>query len=262
MTEVLTKTIWDQRRFLLGWAIGLGGAALLYTASYAMFDVSTLDDLTAYMDEELIAAFGWENFSSPSGYLGSTVYGLVVPALAMVFAIGVGARFIAGDEEDGILELTATHPVSRTSLVLQKAGALTLEMLLMSVVVLVVVAVLLGPVGIEVSLGSVAAASVMLFLLGTTMGSFALAVGGFVGRRGVVIGVASALAVFAFFADNIVQQVEGLEWIENLSFFHFYGGAQVLDEGLVVGDVLVLLVSTLVFIGLAVVGFRRRDIGV
>lgn len=262
MIEVLTKTLWDQRRFVVGWAVGLGSAALLYTASYAMFDVSTLDNLTEYMDAALIEAFGWEDFASPSGYLGSTVFGLVVPVLTMIFAIGAGARFIAGDEEDGILELTVTHPVSRTSLVLQKAGALALECLLMAAVVFAVVSVMLGPIGLDVSVGNVGLACVQLFLLALAMGTFALAVGSVVGRRGLVIGIAAALAAFAFFADNIVQQVEGLGWIKNLSFFHFYGGAQVLDEGLVVGDVLVLLVSTLVFIGLAVVGFRRRDIGV
>lgn len=262
MTEVLTKTLWDQRRFLLGWAIGLGSAALLYTASYAMFDVSTLGDLTEYMDPDLIEAFGWGNFASPSGYLGSTVFGLIVPVLAMVFAIGAGARFIAGDEEDGILELTATHPVSRVSLMLQKAGALALECLLMAVVVFVVVATMLGPVGLEVSLGSVAAACLQVFLLALVMGSFALALGGFVGRRGLVLGVAAALTVFAFFADTIVQQVDGLEWVENLSFFHFYGGAAVLDEGLVIGNSIVLAASTLVFIALGIVGFNRRDIGV
>ena len=262
MTEILTKTIWDQRRFLVGWSIGLGAAALMYTASYAMFDVSTLGDLTDYMDPELIEAFGWGNFASPSGYLGSTVFGLVVPILAMVFAIGVGARFVAGDEEDGILELIATHPVSRTSLILQKAGALALECLLMAVVVFLVVASMLGPVGLDVSVAAVAAACLQVFLLALAMGSFALALGCFIGRRGLVIGVAAGLAVFAFFADTIVQQVDGLEWIENLSFFHFYGGAPVLDEGLVLGNSLVLAVASIAFIALGVVAFRRRDIGV
>jgi len=262
MTEVLTKTIWDQRRFILGWAIGLGAAALMYTASYAMFDVSTLDNLTEYMDVALIEAFGWEDFASPSGYLGSTVFGLVVPVLAMIFAIGAGARFIAGDEEDGILELTVTHPLSRTSLVLQKAGALALECLVMAVVVFGVVGAMLGPIGLDVSIGNVALACLQLFLLALTLGTFALAVGAIVGRRGLVIGIAAAMAAFAFFADNIVQQVEGLGWIKNLSFFHFYGAPGVLSDGLIVGDTVILIVSSLVFVAVAVFMFGRRDVGV
>lgn len=262
MTEVLTKTLWDQRRFLLGWAAGLGAAALMYTASYAMFDVSTLDNLTEYMDVALIEAFGWEDFASPSGYLGSTVFGLVVPVLAMIFAIGAGARFIAGDEEDGILELTVTYPISRTSFVLQRAGALALECLLLATVVFIVVSVMLGPIGLEVSVGNVALACVQLFLLALVMGTFALAVGSVMGRRGMVIGIAAALAAFAFFADNIVQQVEGLEWIKNLSFFHFYGGPSVLSEGLVVGDTIILVASSIVFVAVAAFMFDRRDIGV
>ena len=98
-TDILTKTLWDQRRFLMGWAVGLGSASLVYTGSYAMFDISTLGDLSDSLDPALIEAFGWEDFTSPSGYLGSTVYGLVVPVLMMVFAIAVGARVLAGDEE-------------------------------------------------------------------------------------------------------------------------------------------------------------------
>lgn len=262
MTEVLTKTLWDQRRFVLGWAVGLGAAALVYTASYAMFDVSTLDNLTEFMDEALIEAFGWEDFASPAGYLGSTVFGLVVPVLVMIFAIGAGARFIAGDEEDGILELTVTHPVSRTSLVLQKAGALALECLAMAAVVFVVVGVMLGPIGLDVSVGNVALACLQLFLLALALGTFTLAAGAVVGRRGLVIGIAAGLAAFAFFADNIVQQVEGLEWIKNLSFFHFYGGASVLSDGLLVGDTVILILSSVVFVAVAATMFDRRDVGI
>lgn len=260
--EITTKTLWDQRRYLLGWALGLGAAALVYTGSYAVFDVSTLTGIADSIPPDLAEAFGWTDFTSASGYLGSTVFGLVVPVLTMIFAIGAGARFLAGDEEDGVLELTAAHPVSRSSLVLQKAAALTIECLLMGVVVFVVVAGLLGPTGIDVPVSSVAAATLQLVLLGLVMGATALAVGGFVGRRGVVLGVAAAVAVFAFFADTIVRQVDGLAWIEDLSFFHYYGGSTVLDEGLVVGDSLVLAGSIAVLVALAVVGFRRRDIGV
>lgn len=260
--QILTKSLWDTRRSFLGWAIGLAGAAGIYTSSYALIEPMSYEEVIRSFPPELLEAMGWDDIATPAGYLGSTVFGLVVPILMVIFAIAVGTRFLAGDEDAGTLELTLAHPVSRTSLVLQRAGAALTAGLGAAAVVGLTVIALAAPIGLEVPASRIVAASVSLGLLAVAFAMLALALGAWIGRRGIVLGVCSAVAVFAYFADTVLTTVDGFEWIDRTSLFSYYGGQQVLESGLSAGNLAVLVVVSGVLLVAAVIGFHRRDVGV
>lgn len=259
--EIATKALWDQRRGLLGWGIGLAIATAIYTSFYAVTDPTTYADMLDTFPQSILDAFGWTDFASPSGYLGATVYGLVIPILVAIFAIALGTRMVAGDEESGTLELIVTYPVSRVSIILGRAVAVVAACFGAAVIVFTIAALLSSPVGLTIPTGYIVAASYQLGLFGSAFGLLAMAVGGFVGRRGVVLGTCSAIAVLSYFGNTLVPQVKGLAWLENLSLFHYYGGRIALKEGLAVGGSMVLIVLGLGFTAAAAFGFNRRDIG-
>lgn len=259
--DILTKSLWDTRRSFLGWAIGLAGAAGVYTSSYALIEPASYEEVIDAFPPEILEAMGWDDIATPTGYLGSTVFGLVVPILTVIFAIAVGTRFLAGDEEAGTMELTLTHPVSRASLVLQRAGAALLAGLGAGVVVSVAVIGLAGPVGLDVPASRIIAASFSLGLLAVAFAMLAIALGAWIGRRGVVLGVCSTVAVFAYFASTVLTTVDGFEWLDKTSLFYYYGGQAILDEGLSIGNLTVLVVVSVVLLVAAVTGFQRRDVG-
>jgi ABC-2 type transport system permease protein len=260
--DVLTKSLWDTRRSFLGWAIGLAGAAGVYTSSYALIEPTSYEAVIDAFPPEILDAMGWDDIATPTGYLGSTVFGLVVPILTVIFAIAVGARFLAGDEEAGTMELTLTHPVSRASLVLQRAGAALLSGLGAGVVVGLAVMGLAGPVGLDVPASRIIAASLSLGLLAVAFAMLAIALGAWIGRRGVVLGVCSTVAVFAYFASTVLTTVDGFEWLDKTSLFYYYGGQEILETGLSVANLVVLILVSIVLLVAAVIGFQRRDVGV
>lgn len=259
--EIAIKTLWDSRRSFLGWAIGLAGAAGIYTSSYALIEPTAYQDVIEGFPPELLEAFGWEDIASPAGYLGATVFGLVVPILTVIFAIAVGTRSIAGDEEAGTLELTLTHPVSRQSLVLQRAASAVAAALCAGVVVGIAVLALASPVGLDVPASSIIAASFSLGLLAVAFALLALAVGAWIGRRGIVLGICSAIAVLSYFASTLLPTLQGFGWVDKTSLFFYYGGQTTLEDGLSVGNVVVLVAVSIALLLLAVVGFERRDVG-
>lgn len=260
--HILSKSLWDARRSFLGWAIGLAGAAGIYTSSYALIEPMSYEEVIESFPQELLEAMGWDEIATPTGYLGSTVFGLVVPILTVIFAIAVGTRFLAGDEEAGTMELTLTHPVSRTSLVLERAGAALLAGLGAGTVVCVAVIALAGPVGLDVPASRIIAASFSLGLLAVAFAMLAIALGAWIGRRGIVLGICSAVAVYAYFASTVLTTVDGLEWLDKTSLFFYYGGQQILDTGLSIGNMVVLVVVSSILLIAAVLGFDRRDVGV
>ncbi len=260
--DITTKSLWDGRRSFLGWAIGLAGAAGIYTSSYALIEPTAYEDVIEGFPPELLDAFGWDDIASPAGYLGSTVFGLVVPILTVIFAIAVGTRFLAGDEEAGTLELTLTHPISRASLVLQRAVSAVIVDLGAGAVVALAVLTLTGPVGLDVPASRIIAASLSLGLLGVSFSMLAIALGAWIGRRGVVLGTCSAVAVYSYFAATVLPTVDGFEWLDKSSLFFFYGGQEILESGLAIGNVAVLVAVSAVLLVIAVIGFQRRDVGV
>jgi ABC-2 type transport system permease protein len=261
-STVVGKSLWDSRRGFTAWAIGLAGATAMYTSVYATIDPDSYSEaIEGSVSPELIEAFGWDDIGSPAGYLGSTVFGLIAPILLTVFAIGVGSRFLAGDEEAGTLELIATHPISRRSLLLQRAVAAGLAVLGGAAVVFATVATLSRPVGLDVPLGNVAAACVQLGLVAVVFAALPLAVGAVAGKRVVGIGVAAVVAVLAYFGDTVLPTIDGFGWVETLSLYHHYDGASALTEGIDPAGVAVLVVTAVALCVAALLAFDRRDIG-
>lgn len=260
LRDVWTKTLWDQRRALLGWSIGFVAVAMMYAGFFQFAATPEYQELIESMPAGLVEGFGWDDISSPAGYLGSTVYGLLGSALIAVMTIGMGAKAIAGSEEDGSLEVLITMPVTRTKVVIDRTVALLLAALGGGVAVFIGVLAVREPADIDISIGLLAAASLGLALLGLLFGAFTIMVGAFVGKRGLVIGVGAAFAVLGFLVNALAPQVEQIAWLENLSPFHWYDATGTLGDGLDWGLSLLMVAVAVTFVAIAVLAFNRRDV--
>lgn len=262
LSDVWTKTLWDKRRALLGWAIGFFAVALIYGAFFPVAATPEYEEILDSLPPAMVEAFGWDEIASAHGYLGSTVYGLLGPALAIIMGIAFGAYAIAGDEESGGMELLIAHPVSRSSVVLQRSFSLLLMMLGAGAVVFLAILLLRGPIELDIPVANIAAASLNLALLGTLFGAVTLLAGAVRGRRGLAVGVATVVAVAAFLANGLAPQVEGLSWLQELSPFHWFDGTGSLRDGIDPLNTFFLAATALVLTLAAAAAFNRRDVAV
>jgi len=114
--------------------------------------------------------------------------------------------------------------------------------------------------GLPVPADKLAAACVMLVLLGLAFGSIALAISAATGNRGAAIGVAVGLMVVSYLIDGLANIIEGLNSIRWISPFKYYMGGDPLRNGLSIPDAGVLGAVAVVFLVLAVIAFERRDL--
>lgn len=262
LRDIWTKTLWDQRRSLLGWAIGFAAVSLVYGGFYPFAATPEYAELIESMPPALAEAMGWGDISTPHGYLGATVFGILGPVLAVIMAIGLGTRAIAGSEEDGSLEMLIAHPVTRTRVVVQKAVALALATLMAGVIVLVAILAIRGPIDLDIPFAHIAAATLDLALMGLLFGSLAILVGGITGRRGLAISVTAAVVVIAYLANGLAPQVDALAWMQNVSPFHWADGTSTLRDGIDPLNTLLLGGVAAVLVAGAAFAFNRRDVGV
>jgi ABC-2 type transport system permease protein len=257
---VARAVLQGQRRTLLLWGIAVAAVCSLYTSFYpSMGGGAEMEALIDSMPAGLVEALGYDQIGTAAGYLQSTVYGLLGPILLLVFAIGTGARLVAGQEEDGTLELELTAPVTRRQVFTERLGALWLDLVLLVGVVTVATVLLVVALDMDASLTNVLAGSVGLLLLVVAFGTIAFAVGTATGRRGVALGTAAGLAVVAYMLDAIGPTVD-LAWMTAVSPFAWYVGGDPLIEGFDGAGLARLAVLTLVAVVAGWTAFRRRDL--
>jgi ABC-2 type transport system permease protein len=265
VTAVLIELRWQvlrARRSVLAWGIALAAVAGIYIPFYPAMGGSELQSLVDALPPELISALGYDRIGTPAGYLTSTVFGLLGPALVLVFGISLGARTIAGEEEAGVLELSVAAPVRRDALLAGRIIAMHTQIALLALVTFVVTVLLVRAVGMDVTISGIAAAALGLNLLGIAFATVTLAAGAVSGRRGVAVAVGAGTAVAAFVADALSGIVERGALLERVSPFSWYLAGDPVAEGVPLGGYAALGVLTFVAWGVARIGFVRRDLGV
>jgi ABC-2 type transport system permease protein len=261
LRNVFAKSVRDQRRGIAAWAIAIALVGAAYAAFYPSMNNPDMQAALDAFPPELLDALGMADITSPNGYLGSTVFGLLGPALVVVYAGGIGMRAIAGEEEAGRLELFLAHPLARRSLVLQRAAAVTVALAVVTFVLFVALVAIRSPAQLlALSPINLAAASLQLFLLGVVFGTLALAVGAATGRRALAMGAVAVVAVGSYVANTLGPAVPALAWTQSISPFFYLSAGQPLANGWQVRDALVLSSVAVALVGAAVVGFNRRDV--
>ncbi|MEU7171957.1 ABC transporter permease subunit [Micromonospora tulbaghiae] len=260
MSNLLTKTLWDGRRALAGFTAGTALLAAMYAGFYPQVADGAMGQTVQGFSPALREALRMEDLSSAAGYLGSSVFGIIVPLVAVIFGITTGTRAIAGDEEAGYLGLFLAHPISRTRLLLHRFAALTAgAILIAAVVLLAMLAVRPGAQLDSITVGQFTAQSLALALLIIIFGTIAITVGAATGSRAAALAAAAGIAVLTYAASTLATHI-GADVLRYVSPFHYYIGGEPLRNGFQWADLTILTATTAVLLTVAVAAFNRRDL--
>jgi ABC-2 type transport system permease protein len=266
LRNVFLATLRERRRGLIGWSIGVAAFAAYGIAFWPtiMAQAENLNRLVEDLPEAIRALAGGEtiDYGTPEGYLGSQVFSLTIPVMFLIFAIGFGARTIAGEERAGTLDLLLSTPLPRWRIVAEKLGGMIVATLLVGTALWAALTLGSLATGMGIGAGRLAAAVLMVVLLALTFGTLALAVGCATGRRSVAVATATAVAFAAYMLEALAPAVDMLDAIRGASPFFHYGGATTIREGIDPLNAAFLLFLSLVFGAIALVAFDRRDVGV
>ncbi len=264
LTSVLGKTLFEQRRAMLGWGIGTLALVLVIFAYYpSVRDNATLSDFYKNLPPAVRALSGGGagiDVTSPAGYLNSQMFSNVVPILFIIYAVILGSGAIGREEDRGTAELLLSTPVSRRRVIFEKAVAGAA--LLVALGVALVVALLLGRklVGMDIAIEGLIAAAVAAVFLGAIFAATALAITAALGRRGHAGAWAGSLAVASFMIYSLAPVVPSLNEWQKASPFYWYQGSDPLSNGFDVGHLAVLLAASVILTMASAVLFERRDV--
>lgn len=263
LRDVFTKTLYDERRALLAFAVSLVLLELMYLSFWPSIQGQpSIGDFLDQMPQAMrnLFAVAGADMSTPVGYVQIELFAFLGPMVFLLFTITAGAAAVAGEEERHTLDLLLTQPVSRRRVVADKLGAMVLGAVGLGAVAGVAF-LAIGPLfDVRVPAGHLVAALVHLVLLGLVFGALALAVGAATGRPGLAKGVAAALAVVAYVVNGLAPMVSWLEPAQKFSPFYQYAAHDPLRNGLSGSGVLVALATVVALGVVAAVTFERRDV--
>ncbi len=251
----------EERRSLIGWVAGLLGFCVIMLSMYPTIrGNSGFAKLLDAYPEPLKKLFNLADYTTGAGYLRTEVFSFMAPLLIAIFAIIWGSDLIAGEEERRTIDLLLANPVTRRRMVIEKWLALLTGTVLLSASLELTLG-LLGPAfKLHVGWGPLTAVVLGSGLFALAFGTLALAVGAATGSRAVARGVATMLAVATYLLSTLAQIVTWLRPVQPASLWYHALGTDPLSSGFHAGHLSILVLTTIVIVALAALGFERRDL--
>ncbi|MCL1599622.1 MAG: ABC transporter permease subunit [Actinomycetia bacterium] len=264
--DVLGKSVWDRRRSVWAWAIGLASLMLLTFAAWPAFskDSATVADMVDAMPKEMFALFGMtdpDSLSTAAGFISSRTYQSVGPIVMLIFSVSAVSSLVAKEESRGVLDMVLSNPLTRRNVLLAKATAIALLSLFIGFLLTI-----FGLIGnaiwdTDLEVVNVLAANTGLALLALCFGGIALGVWSLLGS-GPAIGITAAIGAAAWFLNGLGSVVDGLAPFRILSPFYWYLGDKApLAKGFE-PQYLLLLAVAVIGTAVAVWRFESRDLAV
>ena len=202
--------------------------------------------------------------ATPLGLINYGYYSWLILAVCG-YAVYLGVCVTINDEERGALDVLLSAPVTRTQVLIER---------LLAFAALIALSVLIGHLGLTVTViffdsfrqavdqarllqGSLNMLPAAWFVLALTA-----ALGAVVRRRSTAATLGGAVVAGSFFVDTFGRNVPDVDGLRAISFLSYYDSAAVLKNGLQMNNALLLLGIAALLISIAVISFRRRDLGV
>lgn len=263
MRNLFLKTLYDKRVFIIGWSVGLAFLAYIIAIFYPAFSQG---DMIAEMTESIPPALqgfmgDMAAFSQFDTFIANQTFEANLPIFACILAILLAVGLTVGEEDKGLLRTVAATPTSRSRIIFEKWLAIVVISIIASVIT--IVGTWLGALQIGESIDSMALlrlGTVMALLL-VALSSFIFAVGAATGKRGLTTAVGIVVAIGSFILSTFAIGVDWLKDFAFLSIFHYFPATEVLQGTLQASTFLVYGALTIVSLAVAIIFFRRRDIG-
>lgn len=261
MLRLLWQELMFRRNAIIGWSLGLCFFPIVYIAIYP----SVADQMVGLADLEIYQAMGM-SLGTFSDWVGSILI-VFMPLIAAIYGLLNGTGTLAGEEEDGRLEMMVTLPLPRWQIVTAKALALTISSMIMYLVVSAVSYAVFLAIADQIETELVAmdlfTAVLSAWPLVFAMGMISMFLAAFCASRRFATMIAATILVVSYFGSNLAASTTALEPFEPLFLFTYLDASgQAVMAGQQISDVLVLLGVGVVAFGLALFFFQRRDLTV
>lgn len=263
MISVIRWGIWQRRWSIFWWCIGVTFFIAINLLFYPSFkdQSAQLEQSFSQLPESARALFSdTGDFLSPTGFLSSQIYYLMLPLLLGILSISLGGSLIAREEQDRTIELLLSRPLSRTMLLAGKAIVGFIVTGIVGLTALITTVVLAKIVELDVASSRIALATIASWLIAVSFGIVAFVLTIFGRARVASIAVATLFALGGYIIASLQSAADWLRFPAKIFPFDYYQPGAILEGTYNWWNITFI-------IGIIIVGsivswwvFRKRDI--
>lgn len=264
MLNLLWVELKKRATAVIGWGVGIGAyLALILSVSPELAPMFGDIDLASI---PIYQMFGLteNNMMSIAGLVA--VYVSFIGVTIAVYGVITGANALAGEEDDGTLEVLMALPLARWQIVMAKTIAIAIAIFAVLVIAflgyLFVFPAVEAEIGGEFGLYELFLSTVEAWPLTFMFAMFALFLGAYLPRRSQAMAVSLGVLLGSYLFNNLAQQAGPLKELRQFLPFYYSVGGEVLSKGLDLEKMALLTGVGLVFLVLALLSFQRRNVTV
>lgn len=259
--SIFRKTLRDQKSVCWGWGIGLTALSfyLAYIFPYIR-NAAKVFDFLKKMPPFIQKLVDPRVFQSPEGFFNIQPFSVLAPLLFIGYAVFLGASALAGEEENGTLDLLLAQPISRRRVFLEKYLAGCVLLLIPAAIFLASMWGACLVFSISIHALRILEAFFSCFLLAMVFFSLTILLGALTGRRRTSSVTSAVIAVSSFLIFTYAGTVESLKPVQKYSPFYLYNGNTVILNGLKWSHAVDMFLLILLFSVAALLLFQHRDL--
>ncbi len=271
MLSYLKYMLSVPKKFIMTWAIA---PALYFTILPLTFANESVEGLMIDTQKEafrgmsendtMMNFFGiddWDNVFTLEGMVTTyflSLFGVILVALATIVLLN---KMSAKAEEDGTFEFVASLPMTRSTIYLTHSVVAIFFGLFIAFTWTNIMYIPIATMELTQTLdyAPLMSATLMAGLAGVSYGVLGFALGAYTGKSSYAWGFGAGLMAIEWIANAVSGTNDLFLWIDdNISSFGAYGAPY--QDGLIGGDVLLVVGKIVLFLAIGFIGFRNRSL--
>ena len=271
MFNYLKYMVTVPRKFILNWTISGGVYLVILPLAFANSSVESLlidtqREAFRGMSENdtmmnLLGISDWDNVFTLEGMVTTYVMIPFVPILIGIATINLLNKLGSKAEEDGTFEFVASLPMTRTTVYLAQSVVAVFFGLFVTFAWTNIMFIPVATMELSQTLDYVPLMKATLqgALAGVSFGVLGFALGAYTGKSSMAWAFGGGLMAIEYLSNSLKGTNDFFLWIDdNISSFGAYGNPY--QDGLIAGDLLLVIGKIMIFLAIGFVGFRNRSL--
>jgi ABC-2 type transport system permease protein len=271
MLNYLKYMVTVPRKFILNWTISGGVYLVILPLAFANSSVESLlidtqrEAFRGMSENEtmmnLLGISDWDNVFTLEGMVTTYVMIPFVPILIGIATINLLNKLGSKAEEDGTFEFVASLPMTRTTVYLAQSVIAVFFGLFVTFAWTNIMFIPVATMELSQTLDYVPLMKATLqgALAGVSFGVLGFALGAYTGKSSMAWAFGGGLMAIEYLSNSLKGTNDFFLWIDdNISSFGAYGNPY--QDGLIAGDLLLVIGKIMIFLAIGFVGFRNRSL--
>ena len=271
MFNYLKYMVTVPRKFILNWTISGGVYLVILPLAFANSSVESLlidtqrEAFRGMSENEtmmnLLGISDWDNVFTLEGMVTTYVMIPFVPILIGIATINLLNKLGSKAEEDGTFEFVASLPMTRTTVYLAQSVIAVFFGLFVTFAWTNIMFIPVATMELSQTLDYVPLMKATLqgALAGVSFGVLGFALGAYTGKSSMAWAFGGGLMAIEYLSNSLKGTNDFFLWIDdNISSFGAYGNPY--QDGLITGDLLLVIGKIMIFLAIGFVGFRNRSL--